>query len=480
MSGNWKQLTLAGAVAVLFLSVGCGTRGGGDGLQNNPPSGPASGLGSGSTGGSTTGSTGLTGGATGTSTVNTAFPVTAATGLTKAEMLPVNSLTGASNAPTRLDRGDFGAIGNRPVVVQGNGLGPAQGRVTLMTRNPDTTTPGNGNIVLAPNTGTQTNLTDPFGVLVSGSSIFVTDNTRSSNSGAIVRFDNIQASGICSENRISNNNMQCPIHMVQDGNFLYVAEYRARGSGGKISRIDLSNNNNLTNTATFISDVNFPSSMVLDTTNGRKLLYITENGNNAASGAQGGVVQVDLNTFVAGSGVTTAGNPSTGVVFITPQTGDPAYVNPWDLAIDDVGNIAVTEGLLYDVAGLSFSATPSQGKIRVIAKATAATTPTTSRLVLTGLAATRGVSILREDAAGTIDTIFFVEGVQGLTSSVRQLTFNAADGSIFRHLQLDSGQLNPLDTLFDPGSTAAPVVAANLKYTVSFLGGTQGHVIDIR
>ena len=97
MSSNFKKFTLAaGLVMTMGYLVGCGTRGENTGFGDTPR-GPAVGTASSSSSSSssTTGS-GLTGGDTGTATVNDAFPVTAATGLTISNMLATSGGSGNS------------------------------------------------------------------------------------------------------------------------------------------------------------------------------------------------------------------------------------------------------------------------------------------------------------------------------------------------------------------------------------------------
>lgn len=495
MSSILCKRTLSAAVALTALGylVGCGTSGDNTGFKpSNPPlSGGGGGL---TTGGTTTGGTtgGLTGGATGSASVNPDLTATAATGLTLTNMLPTNQPGGASNAPTRLGIGDFGGtLGTKVVVVQGHGNGPAQGRVTLLPRNPDNT-PGTTNILLNRVAGTPApptlTLTDPFGLMVESGRIYFTNGFQPALQGSVVRISNVQANGDATFDVVGTvgvnplQNLANPIDIARDGNFLYVAEYQARGGGGRIRRIDETNGT----VDTLVDSVNFPSALAMDTSNGRRLLYIAENGNTSGSGAQGGVARVDLNTFVAGTALTQGGvgnTASPGVTFIQPQGGDAAYVNPFDLAVDDTGNVVVTEGLTLSVGvtPVSMTAPISQGRIRVIQRTAAGgTLPTTSRIVLQGLTGTRGASIVREDATGDAVTVFFVDGPTGLNSNLRQLTFRTNDGAIFRHLLLDSGKFNALDTLFDAGSGGPPAVATNVKYTVGFLGGAQGQVIDVR
>ena len=498
MSSQFKKFSMAAvALTALGYLVGCGTAGNNTGFEA-PPDGftppTATGTSSSSAAAASSSSSttsGLTGGATGSSTVNPNLPATAATGLTISNMLPTTGgAGGATNAPTRLGIGNFGALGDKVVVVQGNGNGIGQGRVVLLPRNPDATA-GSSNILTVRTSGTPApptlSVQDPFGLLVESSTIYFTNNFRTAGAGSVVKVSNIIAGGnaqfdVVGVDGAANpfQNLNNPIDVVRGGtNILFVAEYRARGGGGQIRRI----NESTGLVDVLVADVNFCSSMVLDTSGGRNFLYLAENGNNSGSGNFGGIARVDLSTFIPGTSLTTGGvgsTPSTGVTFIPPVTGQPAYANPFDLAVDDVGNVAVSEGISMAGDLTTFAAPVSQGRIRVIAGNSGGTPATTSQLVLDGLTGTRGVSIVREDSGGAANTVFFIEGPQGLNSTTRQVTFTNTNGAIFRHLLLDSGRLNALDTLYDAGSTTAPVVAPNLKTTISFLGTTQGQVLDIR
>jgi hypothetical protein len=503
MSSQVKKFTLA-AVAVLTLGylVGCGTKGENTGFGKQA-TGPAAGLGSGAGTTTTTTTGGLTGGTSGTATVNDAFPLTAATGLTISPMFSTTGGTGNSNPPTRLALGTFGGtLGTRVVCVQGFGVATG-GRVVLMPRNPEAVA-GTSNVVLNP-TGAGSDvpglqaLTNPFGLLVENGTVFITDLSTSSASGRLMVYDNIQADGTCRGRQIlTTPPLSNPVKIVKDGNILYVAENSARGAGGRIRRIDLTKPfTDPTNSFIVIDNVNNPTGLALDKFNGRNLLYIAENGAGSASGAQGGiaVVNMTVSPFNAtsvptplGTLTTTAGGTtaSPGVYFVNATV---AFNFPFDIAVDNAGNVVTTEGVS---AALNLvNPTFQTGRIRVIqGTASGGTVPATSATMVlqnaapgssVAIQASRGVSLKNEDGTGLVVSAFFTEGV-ALTTTLRQLTFRTTDGAIFRHLQLDSGKVSPLDTLFDGGDTAAtPVIAPNVKYTVgSFGGGTQGQVLDVR
>lgn len=486
MTGKNRKYALGAAVSVLgFLAVACGTagentgfrppvqRGGGQGAAAAAAAGP--GVAAAAAAGVGSGTGNLTGGIDGTAIVNTAFPATVATGLVVRNSLPANDIGGASNAATRLAMGDFGAtLGRRAALVQGFKLGVGQGRVTLLPQNPGDP-PGTGNVVLTPPLAFNPGLFSPFALAIpaGGGSIFVTDGVSGGLNGRLVRIDNIQDNGAATFTQVGPTNLISPLDVVLDGDFALVCEFSSQAGGGGIRRIDLTNG-----TATpLVTGLNFPSSMVIDNNAGRRVLYVTENL-AGFSGAQGGVLRINLNdpNFVLGGGPVA----NSAYTPIAPQVGDPQYSNPFDLAIDPFGNIVVTEGLTLDVVAGTFTAAPGNGRIRVIRRNPAVDplTSNTSRMVLTGLTGTRGPSLIAEDATGDANSVFFVEGA-GLATSLRQLTFRNTDGGIFRHLILDQGQQNPLDTLFDPGS-ATPLVPTNVKYTIQFNGGAQGAVRDIR
>ncbi len=496
MSSNFKKFTLAASlVLTLGYMVGCGTRGENTGFGDNDANG-GGGAGLGSSAASSaasTGGAGLTGGTAGAATVNPSFPSTVATGLTISNMLPSASGggggSGASNPPTRLGMGNF-AFGIRPAVVQGFGISTlGSGRVTLLPRNPEGTA-GTSNIVLAPTTGSASPLTitNPFGMLVDGSTIYVGDQAVGAAIGRIIRYTNILANGGCTADQLAIN-LNSPVDIVRDGNFLYVAEFGSSGGLGRISRIDISPGAAFPNVATFVQSVNFCTSLAIDNANGHRFLYLVENTGGSSGGANGSVARIDLNTFVPNTPLLTGGvgsAASIGVTLIPPATGQTAYNNPFDIVTDGFSNVVITEGV--NAGGTSLlSPTANPGALRVI---TGGVTPaTTSRVVLqnsaagsaTGLNALRGVHLFNEDASGSVVSAFFTEGnTIGITTTMRQLTFRVSDAAIFRHLQLDSGKLSPLDTLFDIGDTAGSI-RANVKYCVgSFNGGTNGQVLDVR
>ena len=495
MSSQIKKFTLA-AAAVLTLGylVGCGTRGENTGFGDTARGPVLSGSSSSSSSSGSSGG-GLTGGATGSATVNDAFPITAATGLTISNMLATSGGSGNSNPPTRLAFGTFSSLGTRRVLaVQGLGVAAA-GRVVIMPRNPEAPA-GPSNVVLDPSgTGSDAStksLNNPFGILVEGETVFITDNSTTLNAGRLFMYDQITATGVCRAQQIlTTPPLSSPVDMVKDGDFLYVAENAPRGGGGQIRKIDLTKPlTDATNSVVIVQNVNNPVSIALDKSSGRRLLYISENGAGSASGAQGGIARVDLSVGLfatTGDSLTTTAlgsTATTGVTFIAPGTGG-AFNFPFDLAVDAFGNVVTTEGVSVVSTGL-VSPNFQAGKIRVIPGATPANTAITvlqnaapgSTVAVTG---SRGVSLNPEDGTGTVVSAFFTEGA-ALTTTTRQLTFRTTDGAIFRHLQLDSGKPFPLDTLWDPGDAGlTPPVAPNLKYTVgAFNGGTLGQILDIR
>jgi len=502
MSNNLKKFTLAaGFVVTLGYLVGCGTRGENTGFKDSS-TGPVTGLGSGAAAAAsgTTGS-GLTGGTTGTPVVNDAFPLTLGTGLTISNMLAISGGSGNSNTPTRLAFATITALGaTRVAAVQGLGIAAA-GRVVLMPRNPEAP-PGTSNIVLNPTgTGSDTlalqGLNNPFGITVDGQQIFITDQSTSPTLGRIMVYDNIAADGVCRGRQIlTTPPLASPVKIIKSGNFLFVAENAPRGGGGRIRKIDLTKpfTGDATNSVIIVDNVNNPTSIVLDVSGGRNFLYIAENGAGSASGATGGIDRVNLNTppfNTTGASLTTValGTIATpGVEFIAPGTTAPvtAFNFPFDIAVDSFGNVVTTEGVSVATTGL-VTPTFQTGRIRVI-RGGATPIATAATMVLqnappgsaVGITGSRGVSLHNEDGTGTVLSAFFTEG-PSLTTTLRQLTFRTTDGAIFRQIQLDSGKLFPLDTLFDVGTTTAPIVAANVKYTIgSFNGGTNGQILDVR
>lgn len=502
---KFKSLTLAASLTLGCL-VGCGTRGENTGFSEGQnrrggPSGSSSSSSSSSSGTTTGGA--ITGGSSGTASVNDAFPLTLATGLTASRMLALSGASGNSNPVSRLAFCNLASLpGRRVAAVQGFGVATG-GRVVIFPRSPEAT-PGTSSVVLNPvgsgsdAPGVQA-LTNPFGILVDGEQIFITDQAVSPTLGRLMVYDNIQANGTCRGRQlVTTPPLANPVKILKDGNFLFVAENQPRGAGGRIRKINLAKAfNDPTNSFILIDNVNSPTSMAPDKSAGRNFLYIAENGAGSASGAQGGVARVDLrttpfNAIVAATPVgtltTSAGGnaASSGVAFIS--AGSTAFNFPFDLAADAYGNVVTTEGLSAAATGL---VNPSflSGRVRVIPGSVSGGAPgNSSVMVLQNAApgsavrvtASRGLCLNAEDGTGAVVSAFFTEGT-GLTTTLRQLTFRTNDGAIFRHLQLDSGKLNPLDTLFDAGGGSAPVTRPNIKYTVgAFGGGTNGQVLDIR
>ncbi len=450
------------------------------------PSGLASAGGGGTGGGAAATGSGITGGATGASSVNVNFAASNIATLLAARDMLSSQISGASNAPTRLGITDFGGtLGVRPAVVQGNRLGVGQGRLTIMARNPNAVTPGQGNVILPSGTSTGDGLplTSPFDLFVDpllAGRLFITDQVNAGNTGRLIRVTAVTETG-ADFDQVGLTDLRTPLDVCRfDATAVLVCEYRAEvPGGGQIRRIDVSGTGTDGTTDVFLTGVPFPSSIV---SSGGGIFYIACNGNGSA-GQFGGVIRVDTGAagFTVGQAAFNGGVPEPGITLVTPGGGEPAYAFPFDLKIDNNGNVIVAEGGTYNPDTGDLTATPGQGRIRVISAAQAALPNPTSRLVLSGSPAdsitfARGPSLTEEDA--TVDSLFFVEGV-GLTTSLRQLTFDTQTGAIFRHLILDTGELNPLDTLFDVGNVGLSV-PVNVKYTVNFNGGTNGKVIDVR
>jgi hypothetical protein len=259
-----------------------------------------------------------------------------------------------------------------------------------------------------------------------------------------------------------------------------VANYASIGGGGSIVSVDPTG---AVASTPLITGLNFPSSVVVDNSNGRRLLYVTENA-SAGAGNNGRVLRFDLAVFPRGSApFAVGGAPTTGVTNIQPLTGEQPYLFPWDLAVDGSGNVVVSDGFSYNAdAPVGFSAPQGQGSIRVISRAGGAPA-ITSRTVVRGLTGPRGLTLLDEGTAGDDNTLFFVDGAQGQNSFLRQLTFRNTDGAIYRFLTLanPNNSQNAFDTVFDVGSTTTtPTVAPNVKFTANFFSPTQGSVFDVR
>lgn len=447
-----KHLTGAMGALLLFITMGCGGSGGGTG------GGVGRSLGSGSPGGGDGGNPPNSG------TVNPSFPATnAVPSLQKTPLLP------AGLTATRLVLANFGgALGVRPATVAGYNNGDNNGQLILLERHPTPGNPGQGNIVLpgGSSTGNALPLSHPFELVASGSTLFLTDRFNVVDGGRVVRVTNISETA-AEFNTVGPTNLGHPVALLRDGNFLYVAEYESVANGGKIRRIDISGGANDGNSDVLVSGLAFPSSMVLDTSNGRRMLYVAQNGIPVGSSE---VLRIDLNTFTPGSGPT-----SPGVAQVVPREGGSGQ--PFELAIDGAGNVVVSEGLRLDPVNFTVLGQPNAlGRIRVIERGQGnpAVTNPTSRLVLITLDPVAGPTLVQQGDAN-VNTLFFATGNQG-TGSVRQLAFNNQTGGIFSHLVLDFGvDFVPLDTLFD--LNGAPV---NLKYTRNFISPTGGPVIDLR
>ena len=440
--------------ALLLVAVGCGGGGGGEGAGV----GRSLGAGNSPAGGG--------GNPTVSGSVNPSFPASPIVpALTKTSLSP------AGLTATRLAQADFGgALGARPVMVGGYNNGDNNGRLILLESNPTPGNPGQGNVVLpsGTSTGDALPLSHPFDVIASGSTLFLTDRFNAVDGGRVVRVTNITETG-ADFDQVGPTNLGHPIAMVRDGNFLYVAEYEHSSDGGKIRRINVSGGAGDGNSDVLMSGLDFPSSMVLDTTGGRRILYVLQNGIPTTSS---NLLRVDLNTFTPGSGPT-----SPGVVGVAPRTGDPGMTHPFDLAIDSSGNVAVTEGLRIDPVNFSVLGQPSVfGKVRIVERGQGnpSVVNPTSRFILGVLDPACGPTLVTQGSAD-VNSLFYVTGNAG-TGSARQVSFNNQTGAIFSHLVLDFGtDFVPLDTLLD--FNTSPL---SLKYTRNFITPLGGPVVDLR
>ncbi len=449
------QRNLSGALGALLLviTMGCGGSGGSSG------GGVSRSLGSGAPGGGGGGNPPNSG------TVNPGFPASnAVPPLLKTSLLP-NGVTA-----TRLALANFGgSLGVRPAVVAGYNNGDNNGQLILLERHPTPGNPGQTNVVL-PGGGSSGNalpLSHPFELIASGSTLFLTDRFNVVDGGRVVRVTNIDENG-AEFNTVGPSDLGHPVALLRDGNFLYVAEYESVADGGKIRRIDISGGANDGDSDVLVSGLAFPSSMVLDTSNGRRMLYVAQNGLPVGSSA---ILRIDLNTFTPGSGPT-----SPGVANVVPLEGGSSG-QPFDLATDGIGNVVATEGLRIDPVNFTVLGQPSAlGRIRVIERGQGSPTVTnpSSRLVLNTLDPAAGPTLIQQGDAN-VNTLFFTTGNLG-SGSVRQVAFNNQTGGIFSHLVLDFGSdFVALDTLLDLNTT--PV---NLKYTRNFTSPLGGPVIDLR
>ena len=432
---------------------------------------------------------GITGGATGASTVNVNFPASNIDSLLANLDMLSTQITGASQSATRIVRTDFGGtVGVRAAVVQGYLSEDFQ--ITLLAKDPNAVTPGQGNIIL--NEGNfntvLTGLRSPFDLFVdpANPAVLFATNNFTANNGSLVRISGITATTAVVEQVSNVGSMQFPIDIVRDGNFLYVAEFGSAGVG-QIRRFDLTDPLNPV-VDVLITGILAPTSLAMDRTGGRRTLYVALNSGGQLSTGQGGVLRLDLTDADATGGDTLANAQAEGWAVavqgldtVPANNADTTYQNPFDLAIDDAGNVVVCEGGPFDPATGAFTGGGGFGRLRVIERGQGdplVLTPR-SRLVLqgdgspNGLANLRGPSMIIESADNNVNTVFFVEGV-GLNSTLRQLTFDNQTGAIFRHLILHAGALNPLDTEFDPAATI------NVKYSAGFNTPNQGRVIDVR
>jgi len=450
-----------------------------------PSTGLASAGGGGTGGGAAATGSGITGGATGASTVNVNFAASNIDSLLANLDMLSTQIAGASLSPTRIVRGTFGGgIGVRAAVIQG--YRATNGQLTLLAKDPNAVTPGQGNIILTNANTTGVDLINPFDLFadtVNVGDLFATNNFGTGNIGSLVRITGITTTTADIQQVSAVANLFNPISIARDGTFVYVAEFGGAGVG-QIRRFDLTDPVNPV-VDVLISGLQFPSSLAMDTTGGRRTLYVAIN--NAPLGVgQGGVLRLDLtDAGVDDDGTDDLAEAQTEgwARVVTPQeAGAPGqHQFPFDLAIDDAGNVVVCEGGAFDAGTGQFTGGQGFGRLRVIERAQGdpGVAAPTSRLVLqgdggpNGFSNLRGPSVIIESPDNNVNTVFFVEGV-GQTSTLRQVTFNNQTGAIFRHLILHSGEINPLDTEFDPIDTI------NVKYSAGSNTPNQGRVIDVR
>jgi hypothetical protein len=374
-------------------------------------------------------------------------------------------LAAGSASPTRLV-----AVPLSPIVfgatVRGFRNGPNQGRVVAL---PQLAAATSGIIISADGLGNVGDMTNPFALeRVNAADLLVTDQVTTSANGRLILVSQINTvTALATHTQLGPPTLRGPIDVTTSGTTagVWVAEYRAANDGGCVRIFNPGNNT----FDVFANGLSFPSSVAFVRDSGRNLLYIAENGSGAVSGASGGILRLDLATFVPGSTVA-AGNP--GVTIIQPRTGDPAYSHPFDLAPDSgfaSGNLVVTEGLTMNLSSGVFSQ-DGTGSIRAIPSRNR-TESDRSRVIQSNLVAPRGPWMTLFTDSNQIYTTF-ADGLAG-NGNVRSASFNFVTGTVANQAILANAQNDVLDTFVDP---AVP----SLRFTVNSNGSNAGQVIDLR
>ena len=382
-----------------------------------------------------------------------------------ANPLQANLLGLNSPSPTRLAALPLSA-NSVLATVRGYRNGLNQGQVVALPANGQ---PGAAVPILANGVGNVSSLTDPFSLARFNSADLLLTDQVTGNSGRLIAVTGINTvTGLATHNLLGTATLRNPIDVATSGNSqgIWVCEYRASNDGGAIRQF----NPNTNNLDLFADGLSFPSSLVFVNDSGRSLLYVAENGSNAVSGSAGGVLRIDLATFTPGSTIT---NATPGVTVVTPQSGDPAYSHPFDLAGDtgfSSGNLIVTEGLTMDLS-TGILTVNGTGRVRAI-PSLGRTNPNNSRLIFSNLVAPRGpwMTILSDPN----EMYMTVADGLGTSCNVRSLGFHFSTGLVNSNVAvLASGRSDVLDTAVNPS-------IPSFQFTANTNGSGNGQVIDVR
>lgn len=393
-----------------------------------------------------------------------------------------NQLPPGSPNPTRFVRVPL-ANGSTIATVVGYRSGAGSGRVVAL--------PSSGNVSntvsIAPNgSGNVTSINDPFAITrINPTGTFevaLTDQVGTPSTGRLLQLSGVSG-GSGAYTQLGGATLRGPIDVTSSGGAsgLFVAEYRALNDGGDIRRFNPGNQS----FDVYATGLSFPSSVLFVQDGVQRFLYVAENGTGAASGPNGGVLRIDLDVFLAGSNVTTAGGPTNGVTFIQPRAGEAAHNHPFDLEVDtnpsSLGDVVFTEGLTIDLTSGTLSQ-QGAGALRAISCLNSGTRSERdrSRIIQSGLTAPRGPWMSRVNLGDEI-AVVFSEGL-GSTCTVRWDNFNFGTNTASNATVLASNQNTTLDTLveilaIDPNTLA---VTAALKFITNFNVPNSGQVVDIR
>ncbi len=370
----------------------------------------------------------------------------------------MNILTGLNN-PTRLTNFAgfvFGLVGFNSGQNNGRLI-----RFALDTEANNSATDGAQpkTAVAAGGSPLQATFTNPFDVVSTGIGglMFVTDGFNVNNGGRVLAvvptaneleftITNLTANAVTPQN---------PAFLLPVApSFLFVSEFGGNNVG-QVRRINLADPANPV-VEVFANNLTFPADLVTD----GEFLFIAEAGNNA-------VVRIRLD---AGNLPVNAGVPSANVTRIQNDPAAQIMRQPFELAVNDLGDVYVEEGMGLALGGLPPLGT-ANGQIQIIRAGTdVAVDVGVGATRLTGITNPSGLDLVTID--GGQDVLLFTESVNTPNGLVRAVVVNQADLTVARNTQLDTGLNQPFDVI-----TGLPQDVTRIFYTVNFEGGPPNGLV---